>query len=536
MDRSRKEDGVLSRTGTRWALATGALLWWSSAVVAQSPTVDSPATTAPGSGESALGLAPGAGGGNLGATPGGQDSLLSGGAGTLNPKVPTSISTPGQERAGTRQGIVPIRPLTPNAAPLFGTLSMPTGPEDEGPSDGLTLDDAIARLIAENIDLRAKALEIPQAQADILTASLRANPIFYADAQLVPYGNYSAKRPGGQTQYDVNISHPLDVSRKRLARMAVASQAKHVIEAQYQDAVRQQIDNLYTAYVDVLSARDTLRFSQSSVSGLEGVLKATQDQQKQGMNTSADVRRVKIQRDNAQLGVADAEESLRRSKRTLALLLGIPVDSIDGLELRGSMRDTYAPPPPPEELIQMALGARPDVVAYRLGIRRAEAEVTLAYRNRYQDIYVLYQPYTFQDNQPLGLKSPTSWALGVTVPLPLYNRNQGNIQRAKLNVTQTQTELAALERQVATQVLIAEKEYQVTRAAVQRIEGEMLPDAKVVLDDTLRLFRGGELTVIFYLTAQREYNDIVRQYRDTLARHRRSMLGLNTAIGCRILP
>lgn len=527
-----------SRNGFRAPHAiilTLGLAAWASGARGQAPTIDAPSSPSPGSGESSLGRSPGALDAGQG-TPGGSDAPVSGGAGTINPRVPSSISTPGQARSMTNQGIVPIRPLAPAAAPLFGTLSIPTGPEDEGPADGLTLDDAIARLIQENIDLRAKSLEIPQAQADILTASLRANPIFYADSQLIPYGSYTAQRPGGQTQYDVNISYPLDISRKRLARMAVAGQAKHVIEAQYQDAVRQQIDNLYTAYVDVLAARDTLRFSQSSVTGLEGVLKATQDQQKQGMNTSADVKRVKIQRDNAQLGVADSEESLRRAKRTLALLLSIPSEASESIELRGSMRDTYPPPPGGEELVQMALGARPDVIAYRLGIRRAEAEVTLAYRNRYQDVYVLFQPYTFQDNQPLGLKSPTSWALGVTVPLPIYNRNQGNIQKAKINVTQTQTELAALERQVATQVLIAEKEYRVTRAAVDRIENEMLPDAKVVLEDTLRLFRGGELTVIYYLTAQREYNDVVRQYRDTLARHRRSMLGLNTAVGVRILP
>ena len=82
----------------------------------------------------------------------------------------------------------------------------------------------------------------------------------------------------------------------------------------------------------------------------------------------------------------------------------------------------------------MALALRPDVVSFRLGIHTAEANVRLQRANRFSDVYVLYQPYTFQDNTPVGLKSATSWALGVTVPLPLYNRNQGNIERAKLNV------------------------------------------------------------------------------------------------------
>ena len=56
------------------------------------------------------------------------------------------------------------------------------------------------------------------AKADILTAGLRANPILYSDVQCVPYGSFSRARPGGQTQYDVNVSYPLDITRKRQAR------------------------------------------------------------------------------------------------------------------------------------------------------------------------------------------------------------------------------------------------------------------------------------------------------------------------------
>src|SRR5438874_172455 len=82
------------------------------------------------------------------------------------------------------------------------------------------------------------------AEADILTASLRANPLFYADSQLIPYGSYSTQRTGGPLQSDINITYPLDVIHKRQARTIVARGAKPVLEAQYQDVVRLQIDNL----------------------------------------------------------------------------------------------------------------------------------------------------------------------------------------------------------------------------------------------------------------------------------------------------
>ena len=160
----------------------------------------------------------------------------------------------------------------------------------------------------------------------------------------------------------------------------------------------------------------------------------------------------------------------------------------------------------------------------------------LAEANRLSDVYVLYQPYTFQNNAPFDKQSATSWALGVTVPLPVYNRNQGNIQRARVNVTQSQVELAEREQQVANEVRGRSANMLLTRAAVRRIEGRLLPAAARVRDDAYRLYTQGEEEAIVYLNAQREYNEAARQYRDMLVRHRRSMLPLNTAVGQRLLP
>ena len=78
-------------------------------------------------------------------------------------------------------------------------------------------------MLEQNLDLLALRYEIPKAEADVITAGLRSNPIFYADTQFIPYGaNNAAHRPIGPTQYDVMITYPLDVSRKRRARVLVA--------------------------------------------------------------------------------------------------------------------------------------------------------------------------------------------------------------------------------------------------------------------------------------------------------------------------
>ena len=185
--------------------------------LAQGPTIEGSGTfqsmtgsTTPGSSQSLLGPMPGSISGRLGVQPG-SDELFFGRLGPSAPRVPTSIMTPGGVYQGPpqAQGITAPQPIRTPKPPFYGTLEIPTEQEAMlGPPDGLTLDQAIDRLVHQNLDLLAKSYEIPQARADILTASLRGNPILFGDGQLVPYGSDSVRRPDGPTQYDFNVSQP----------------------------------------------------------------------------------------------------------------------------------------------------------------------------------------------------------------------------------------------------------------------------------------------------------------------------------------
>ena len=160
----------------------------------------------------------------------------------------------------------------------------------------------------------------------------------------------------------------------------------------------------------------------------------------------------------------------------------------------------------------------------------------LAKATRLNDVYVLFQPYTYQDNTPFGLKGQISWALGVTAPLPIFNRNQGGIERAKLNVTQTEVELADVERQALIDVERAREDYQATRREVEELRTDVLPDATRIREQAYELYQTGVESALDYINAQREFNQVAKQYLDTASRHRRAMLSLNTAVGQRILP
>jgi outer membrane protein, heavy metal efflux system len=549
----RPEDGArgsIPRT-RRFARIIGlifTLAWWTLAdrAVAQGPTVDTNVPALPGSGSSLLGRQPGAGGstlGNLSNLPG-TGGILGGRPGVSTPKgIPTTASTPGVG-AGPADMQMPVSspqpaPVSPTTTPFYGTLEIPTQ-DDDGPADGVTLDRAIDITLERSLDLRSKLLEIPMAQADILQANLRSNPIFYQDGQLLQYKGASTQftraAPGGPSQFDTNITYPLDVSRKRLARTRVAVQAERVLEALYQDAVRQRIDDVYGAFVTALAARQTVRYAKQSADRLVEVMERNEQRFKKGDISLPQLIQVRIRYRTAKLGLVDAEAAYKKAKLDLGSLMNLKLEEIGRLELKGTISDVAPPPPPADELRKLAVAERPDVVSVRLGIHRAEADYRLAKANAFSDVYVLWQPYTFQDNTPYGLKSQYSWALGVTVPLPIYNRNQGGISRAKINVTQSELQLGDLERQAQIDVEEAVQEYEITRREVAELREHVLPPAQQVRDSVYKLWSEGHSSLLDYLDAQADYNQTVKQYLDTAVRHRRSMLSLNTVVGRRIMP
>ncbi len=406
----------------------------------------------------------------------------------------------------------------------------------EGPADGMTIDEAIDLLIKQNLDLIAFRMEIPMADADILTASLRANPIFYADYQLLPYGHYSFLRPGGPQQADLNVNYPLDVTGKRRARTHQYKIAKKVTEAQLQDAVRNQIDNLYTVYVDAVAASLTVKFSETYVRGIRQLLARNEQLFRSRLIREAEVLAVRARLELAELQVREAKQAQIKANRALALMLNLPLENATTLQVRDPIGQLRPAPMPREELVRTALGIRPDLLAIRMGVRRSEADIRAARASAYPDVYVLYQPYTFQNNTYLGVQSAYSWTLGLTATIPLYNRNQGNIVRAKINRDQTGVQAASIERGVIRDVLDAAQELEQSLISVQEYRNEIIPANTQMRDAARTLYLKGETSVLDYLEAQLAFNEVVKQYRDALVRHRRAILDLNTAVGERVLP
>ena len=539
-----------TRLPARWLCWLGMALWCTASVpVCAQQDSTSPQRNAiiefpnlgpiPGSTEPALGPGPGA------FEPGMDSPSGGGGIGVLGGRRRTSRlprggrGKPGSSMMASRGMMLPETlpmPVATQTGPGPATAIDDAILDDEGPANGLTLDAALDQIMNANLDIRALRQELTQADADILTAGLRTNPLIYMDTQFIPYGKFTDQRPGGPTQYDLNITFPLDVSRKRQARTVVARMAKSTLEAQFQDVARRQIDNVYRGFVNLQAARIDRLMALSSVRRQEQFLENLKRTAKPGEDTADTVDHLSLVLERARHSLGEADEAFADAQEGLAVLLNIPVGETAALEPRGRLHDAFPAPPSAEELAAIALRCRPDLHAARLGVTRAGAEVNLQRANRFDDVYLFYDPITYQDNRPSNALSSHSWAVGLTFSLPVFNRNQGNIARAQSNVVQTKLELSSLERRIVSEVRLAERDCQRSREALEQIEKSILPRVSATLKRKTEQIIAGTISADDYQGHLDDAAEVTQSHRDAIVRYRRAMLDLNTAVGLRVLP
>ncbi|APW61088.1 TolC family protein [Paludisphaera borealis] len=450
----------------------------------------------------------------------------------------SAFSPPPQEPGRYEQGVAPSierLPLPLRRGPSHNSEEDLAAYDEEGPPDGLTLDASIRRLIDVNRDLRVKALELPQAEADILTAGLRENPLVFYGTDDIAYGSYSPAR-SGEVEHGISLVLPIDYTGKRRRRVELAKKEQCVLRAQYQDAVRVAIDGLYTAYVDALVARQAIRAAEDSLRLIDELLKAHAAVASPTEKEREELDDLTVERDVTEMAVEDTYERYGKARQQLADLLELAPEEAESLELRGKILVPSPKPPPLDELIAMAKERRPDVVAHRIGVDRARAEWSQEKSERLSDAYFLYSPMNYLDRSQSQERSVNTWGAGVFVSVPLFNRNQGNVRRAEINVIQSQIEADVAEDRAVGEVRHAYKDLEHSLGDLERFEKATLPAIRRKRDRAQRRLNSGEIHPEDFLKVERETTSLVRFYRDTLTRQRRNMLKLNTAVGLRILP
>jgi cobalt-zinc-cadmium efflux system outer membrane protein len=179
-----------------------------------------------------------------------------------------------------------------------------------------------------------------------------------------------------------------------------------------------------------------------------------------------------------------------------------------------------------EELRAEALRNRPDLLATIKDQDRSLADERLQRANAKPDLtfgIAFQRQYAYTDGKLFGAY--------LNFPLPIYDRNQGEILRAQREGGQTRMRARALENAIATEVENAYQQYQTAQELLQRISGQLLKEASEVREITEYSYRRGEASLLEFLDAQRTYNDAIQSYNDARADYTRSLYLIEAVTG-----
>jgi cobalt-zinc-cadmium efflux system outer membrane protein len=397
-------------------------------------------------------------------------------------------------------------------------------------TSALTLDQAVQEAVAHNLDLAAEKLNISVAEAREITARLRPNPVLTVSGQTLNIlgATYSPNTPLGPNQLNIHTDFPVERGHKREDRIAVAKEEKTLAELGVREIMRQVIANVQNAFVDVQQARENLNLARENLKSLESVVAINEARMKSGDLAQVELDRSRVAALQFRTAVQQAQLQLDQAKIQLQQLLGRRQKTTD-LDVVGSLRRD-AVTDGPEELTRLALTRRPDYLSGQQSQARSRADLRLQLANGKFD-YSIGTEFTRQSAWGV---SGNSMGVYFSMPLPVFNRNQGEIARAQREITLAGARTKAMEASIQTEVDKAYRQYTVSRQLLMNVETDMLAKARSVRDTTEYSYKRGEASLVEFLDAQRAFNDAMQTFNDARANYARSLYGIDTVSGATV--
>ncbi len=406
-------------------------------------------------------------------------------------------------------------------------------------ADPITLQQAERLLAERGFDVLVAQAAALGAEGDLVAQSASPNPTLSGGAlyaQAVPRAQF-ATTPGYNLGVSDNAALSDLLSGKKLLRRDVAAAALRAARAGKDDALRNLRFQLESAFIGALLARDNLRFAEEVLATYQDTLKLNQARYQLGAIGVADVARVATAKGEAEQAVEQARAATDQERAALLVFLGRRDPAVP-LAPQGDLSYRAAAAPDPRDqdlpaLLAAAAGQRPDLRAAVANREQAERALALARRLRLPDL-TLQAGYSAQVNlasSPPTVVSPPDYTFGLSLPLPIFDRQQGEIRRAEANLAAAQALEDKAHTQVAADLLTAIAGLAAARRQIERMDAELLADARTARDAEKILYEKGAASLLDFLDAERTWVATNVERRQDLANYWTAVAQLRQATG-----
>jgi cobalt-zinc-cadmium efflux system outer membrane protein len=384
----------------------------------------------------------------------------------------------------------------------------------------ITLDEAIQQALRHNRNLMATRTTIEQSRAQEVTAGLRPNPELSGLWQPAPLNKPSE----GSSQYGLGLSYDFELG-KRGRRIRAAKDATDVTRSQVGDSERGLAFQVASQFINAQLAESTLELAGQNLKSFQDAVGISEHQYKAGAISENDYLKVKLQLLQFETDVQQAQLARIQALADLRQSLGyesIPADYdvSAGFDYQPLYADL-------EDLQKLASQNRPDLCAAEKGLAAADSQLELAKVNARPDV-TLSANYLYSVGLHTGI-------LGVSIPLPVFDRNQGEVARTQSARTQAQHQHAEVLGQVKTDVKDAYEALQTSDRVARYYQSGYLDVAQKSRDISEYAYRRGAASLLDFLDAERSYRATQIAYRQAIATHLLALEQVRQAVGTRSL-
>ncbi len=395
-------------------------------------------------------------------------------------------------------GLVPLRLVADDAT---ATNAVTNGPA------ALSLADAKKISFQRNWDLLAAKSGIDAAQAQLIVAKEFPNPT--ASLSTAKIGDRESGTTLGNGLWERNydsiaaVSQLIEIGGKRHDRQVAARAGVTGARAAFFDARRLLDQGVTKAYVTAVLAGDNAQILNESAGYLRHEADLAEVKFKAGAISDSDKKQIEISTEQFELQAKSADAAAIQARITVEILLGVkqpkgnwmPADSLDQLMVTPATVTNGLKP----EV------ARPDVLAAAANLRSSTANLKLQKAKRIPDPTISVGA---EHNPPGGGPPVDTFNVGLNFPLPLWNRNGGNIKAAEAAHDQAEIAVEKAEAQVMADIANAESEYNEASQRWQCYRDQTVPKSAKVRDSVAFAYEKGGASLVDLLEAERTDNDV----------------------------
>lgn len=456
---------------------------------------------------------------------------------TTSAGLPARTQTPTDITVAARDGAAPTTPPdSPPGTAASTTAVSPAVARYYDPAQGVSSSDLVRRALASNGELAAARLDIERARARLRQASLRSNPT-------VDFEQTTGRFTGsaGESETSVGVAVPLEIGGKRRRRIEAARIEIEASEAEVADRSRRLAGEVLALHAEALAALRELEITQDLSDIDQRTTAVVQARVNEGDSAPIELNLLRVEVERLRSRRALVEGRLRGALLRLKSLASIPAD--EPLRLREGLDRPTLPRPPAslDAAVDIALRTRPDVRLARLTEEAAQAGLRLARAEGRPEV-TAFTKYTVSrgvfDDTPVGVLTDKDKLLsfGVSVSVPLFNKNQGAKAEAAVVVTQARTRREFLEQVVRSEVADAFARYEAARDALHVFEQGVLARSKENIRVIRSAYEIGAFSVTELLSEQRRLVDSQREYTEALSEQYKALADLQQAMGAPLGP